>query len=169
MVLLFCTILFKSLVPIDTDAGKHDFHLSKSEIFYNRSNQSLEVSLHLFIDDLEAGIQNAGMNNPYISTTKELDAADSLISVYLDQHFSILVDGHRVEFNFLGKEDSNDLIAIWCYLEGENVINPKRVTLQNNLLTEIFADQKNIVAFKSDTKQEFLLFDLKKQEATIDL
>lgn len=147
----------------------HDFHLSKSEIFYNKSNKSLEVSLHLFIDDLEMAIQNAGMENPYISTDKEMDSADSVISAYLNQHFSILVDGNRIQFTFLGKEDSNDLIAIWCYMEGENVINPKNITLRNSLLTEVFDDQKNIVAFRSDSKQEFLLFDLKKQEATISL
>ena len=147
----------------------HDFHLSKSEIFYNSDNQSLEISLHLFIDDLEVAMQNAGMSNPYIATGKEVPDADSLIAQYLNEHFGVLANGEEVRFNFLGKEDSEDLIAIWCYLEGEGVKNPKEITLLNKLLIEVFDDQKNIVAFKSATRQEFLLFDTKKQEAIIQV
>ena len=147
----------------------HDFHLSKSEVFYNTVNQSLEVSLHLFIDDLEVAMQNAGIDQTYIATSKEIENADSLISQYLNDHFSIIVDGRQIQFNFLGKEDSDDLLAIWCYLEGEQVANPREIQIKNKLLVEVFDDQKNIVAFSSEKKQEFLLFDLKKQVATIDL
>lgn len=150
-------------------ADRHDFHLSKSEVYYNRVNQSLEVSLHLFIDDLEVAMQNAGIDETFIATSKEIENADSLISQYLNDHFSITVDGKEIEFNFLGKEDSDDLLAIWCYLEGEQVTNPREIQIKNKLLVEVFDDQKNIVAFSSEKKQEFLLFDLKKQVATIAL
>jgi hypothetical protein len=98
-----------------------------------------------------------------------VENADSLISSYLTHHFNIAVDGRNVEFNFLGKEDSDDLIAIWCYLEGQEIINPKEIKIQNKLLVDLFDDQKNIVSFRSIKKKEFLLFDLKKQEATITL
>ena len=147
----------------------HDFHLSKSEVYYNRINQSLEVSLHVFIDDLEVAMQKSGIDQTYIATSKEIENADSLISQYLNDHFSIAVDGRRIQFNFLGKEDSDDLLAIWCYLEGEEVTNPREIQIKNKLLVEVFDDQKNIVAFSSEKKQEFLLFDLKKQVATITL
>ena len=169
MISTFLVTFLMIYAPSPAHTDLHAFHLSKSEIYYNKNNLSFEISLHLFIDDLEEAMKNAGMVNPYISTSKEIPDADSLISVYLDEHFSLIADGQKINFNFLGKEDSEDLIAIWCYLEGEEVENPKEITLQNKLLVEVFDDQKNIVAFRSEKKQEFLLFDIKKQEATIQL
>jgi hypothetical protein len=167
--LIYLSTFFHLIWNQSSGAVIHAFHLSKAEVFYNENNRSLEISLHLFIDDLEAAMQNSGIPNPYISTSKEVENADSLISSYLTHHFNIAVDGRNVQFNFLGKEDSDDLIAIWCYLEGQEIINPKEIKIQNKLLVDLFDDQKNIVSFRSIKKKEFLLFDLKKQEATITL
>lgn len=161
--------LLPGLMAAPVNTGLHDFHLSKAEIHFNAESQSLEISLHLFIDDLELAIRNQGMANPYISTSKETANADSLISVYLNQHFKIEVDGKLVNLHFLGKENSDDLLAIWCYLEGEQIADPRTIKLQNRLLVELFDDQKNIVAFRSARKKEFLLFDARKLEATIVL
>lgn len=166
---LFLTLAWIFLISGTGSDAMHDFHLSKSDIHYNEDSHTLEISLHLFIDDLELAIQNQGMDNPFISTSKEVSHADSLIANYLEKHFSVEVNGQKINFNFLGKENSDDLIAIWCYLEGENIPDPQVIKLENRLLIEIYDDQKNIVAFRSTRKKEFLLFDLKRQQATINL
>jgi hypothetical protein len=168
-VFIFLSVFFQPLWNPSPGESMHAFHLSKAEVFYNENNRSMEVSLHLFIDDLEAAMQNSGYPNPYISTSKEVENADSLISHYLTQHFGMAVDGSTVHFDFLGREDSDDLLAIWCYLEGKEISTPKEIKMQNKLLIDLFNDQKNIVSFRSARKKEFLLFDLKKQEATITL
>ncbi|NND32051.1 MAG: hypothetical protein HKN76_05620 [Saprospiraceae bacterium] len=147
----------------------HDFHLSKTEVHYNEENESLEISLHIFIDDLELAMIQSGMENPNFSTSKEHIKADSLLGAYLTHHFSVIVDGQKVVFDFLGKEYGEDLTAFWCYLEGQNITSPKKIKLQNRLLLDLFDDQKNVVAFTSAKKKEFMLFDHKKQEATINL
>ena len=147
----------------------HDFHLSKAEVHYNEQNQSLEISLHIFLDDLEDGMMQIGMENPNFSTSQEHPKADSLLYVYLASHFAAIVDDQKISFDFLGKEDGEDLTAIWCYLEGKNVPPPKKIEIENTILVDLFDDQKNIVAFTSPMKKEFLLFDLKKQKATIKL
>jgi hypothetical protein len=156
------------MLPAEID-GLHDFHLSKAEVHYNEVNQSLEVSLHLFLDDLEDGMIKNGMENPNFSTSQEHPQADSLLNVYLESHFAAVIDDQKISFTFLGKEDGEDLTAIWCYLEGKNIPPPKKIELENKILVDLFEDQKNIVAFTSKQKKEFLLFDLKKQKATINL
>ena len=169
---MFITILYFISIfisPLLFNDFFHDFHLSKAEVHYNEQNQSLEISLHIFVDDLELAMIELGMENPNFSTSYEHVKADSLLAAYLADHFSVTVDGHRVNFTFLGKEDGEDLTAIWCYLEGKNIPSPKRIRVQNRLLLDLFDDQKNIVAFTSATKNEFILFDHKKQEITIKL
>ncbi len=154
------------LVP---DSELHDLHLSKAQVHYNVQSESFEVSMHIFIDDLELAMQEANLENPRIATNREHEKADSLIHVYLDKHFSVVADGKKVNFEFLGKEDSDDLLAIWCYLEGTQIPKPDQLSIANRILVDLYDDQKNILAFTSDFRKEFFMFDDKKTELTIDL
>ena len=160
-------IAFGTLGP--SPSVLHDFHLSKTEVHYNVHNQSLEVTLHIFIDDLELAMGQLGMDSVYISTHRERADADSLIHQYLKTAFAVEVDGQPVTFSFLGKEESEDLIAIWCYLEGLHVSDPKEVVIRNSVLTEIYEDQKNMVSFTTNQIRKFFLMDDEVQEAQIRL
>ena len=60
---------------------------------------------------------NYGFDSLYICTEKEAESAEGLIAEYLKNNLVISIDDEVVEFEFLGKEISDDLIAVWCYLE----------------------------------------------------
>ena len=47
----------------------------------------------------------------------------------------------------MGKEINNDDF-IYCYLESDEVLNPKEITIKNTLLIEVFDDQANAVYLK---------------------
>ncbi|MFT7603922.1 MAG: hypothetical protein ACI8VT_001490, partial [Saprospiraceae bacterium] len=62
-------------------------------------------------------------------------------------------------FEFIGKEQSEDLQAVWCYLEVTNIKFFNSIEVTNSLLMEVFEDQKNIVHIKApDNKQGYFLF-----------
>ncbi|MBX2814920.1 MAG: hypothetical protein KTR24_02940 [Saprospiraceae bacterium] len=147
----------------------HELHLSKALVNYNRDAQALEVSLQIFIDDLELAMKAEGIDGLHIATTKESADADQEIASYLEHYFAVFVDGNRVPFSFLGKETSEDLMAIWCYLEAEDIARPAQLEITYRLLLDVYDDQKNVVTFMADSTREFFLFDQKEFTGIIDL
>lgn len=162
-------LLILSFLLSQERSAIHDIHLSQGEIHYNTSRKSLEVSLHIFRDDLELAIEAAGHQNPKLTSVQEHENADSLIALYLEESFQILIDNKKVKFSFLGREDSADLLAVWCYLEGENIEDVKELKLVNHILLNLYDDQKNIVAFTGPAKKRVILFDDGKREEVIQI
>ena len=79
------------------------------------------------------------------------------------------MNGENVDYTFLGKEVSEDLQAVWCYLEIENINSIKELKIKNQLLTSLFDDQKNIVSITStaEGRKGYFLFDKKTFEDTV--
>lgn len=147
----------------------HDFHMSKTEVNYNASDRTMEVSLHIFIDDLESAILQDVGDSLFFATSKEHPQADQYIANYLNNHFIIEVDGQAIPLTYLGKEESPDLLAFWCYLEGVDVPTPNSVSLSNDVLTEVFDDQQNMVVFTSPGFRKFQLLNKAKPKTTLNL
>ena len=65
-------------------------------------------------------------------------------------------DNIKYQPNFLGSEDKNDLII--CYLEIEKIPISDSIKIENNILFDLFLDQKNIIHVKKNNeKQSFIL------------
>ncbi|MDX1665854.1 MAG: DUF6702 family protein [Saprospiraceae bacterium] len=147
--LLFCTSAFL-----------HDIHISKGLVEYNEAENALQITLHIFVDDLEDAIRlKHGHENLQIGTEKEHPEAEIYIEEYLRETFSLTVDGEKRSFTLLGKELSDDYMAVWCYLEISEVPPFKKLTLHNSILMDLFDDQSNIVTVKGpDGKRSGSLF-----------
>ncbi|MCO6478402.1 MAG: hypothetical protein J5I94_17360 [Phaeodactylibacter sp.] len=140
-------------------SGDHDFHVSKCLVEYNEGERALQMSLHLFIDDLEEALRRQGKDNLFICTRKEDQQAETYIYRYLQQNFRFEVDGKERDYVFIGKEVSEDLAAVWCYLEITGVSSLKELKVNNSILMEVFDDQKNLVSVNGPgRKQGLLLF-----------
>ena len=151
-------------------AAVHEFHLSKSTINYNTADGSLQITMHIFIDDLEVALAEKGVSKLYIGTEKEDTTADLHISEYIAEHFKLKGDDKSLQPQFLGKELSKDLAAIWCYMEVTLDQELEQMDISHNLLMEVFADQKNVITIKKDKKRaDDLLLDLSDFEAKVKL
>ena len=150
-------------------AADHEFHMSKCEIAFNEAEQAIQISLHLFIDDLETALAAKGVSNLYICTDKEDAEAEQHIAEYLQETFALQVDGKGVTYSFLGKEPSEDLEGIWCYLEIETTSSIQELNVRNQILTKAFDDQRNIVSItKSGVgRMGYFLFDKDSFEDTV--
>ncbi len=147
----------------------HEFHISKTLIEYNEKENALQFTLHIFIDDLEEALRQQGADKLFICTEKEAEKADDYIYKYLQQKLKIKVDDKAVEYTFVGKEVSEDLVAVWCYLEIENIDSFSKLYIKNNTLVETFDDQKNIISVSGPNKQKgYLLFNQAKSEETLE-
>ncbi|MCI4671381.1 MAG: hypothetical protein MRZ79_24785 [Bacteroidia bacterium] len=133
----------------------HPFHLSTTEIFFNQDQKTLEISLKLFVDDLDDGLEKAGFGKMDLGTSKENENADIFLYKYLLDNFELAVDNKPRKFSFIGKEYEKGNV-VWCYLEVKGVKRMSSLYLRNHILTEVFSDQQNIVHVKKDSKTKSL-------------
>ncbi len=145
------SLLFLVFSSLSFQAELHEFHFGKFEIEHNEENRSLEIAMYLFLDDLEEGItKQEGLEKLYLCTEKETQEATQEMIDYLSSNFVISHKEEKLPMQFIGKELSEDLTAVWCYLEIDLPDHTDQISLSNSILMELFEDQKNLVRFKSD-------------------
>jgi hypothetical protein len=163
--LFFSLILLGVLLP--GEISDHKFYVSKCLIEYVEEEQSIQVTLHLFLDDLENALKKRGAGDLFLCTSKEEAEADSLVAQYIAQKLSLNIEGEPIELNFLGKEISDDFAGVWCYLEALHIQAPKKLEVSNKILTEMFDEQQNIVSIRYEGKKEnYFLFTKDKYSET---
>ncbi len=141
------------------NSGNHKFHVSKCLIEYQVQEKSLQISLHIFIDDLEIALENLGATNLHLCTAKENPKSEEYLFKYLKEKFKVEINRQPVDFQWIGKEISDDLAGVWCYMEVSNVEKFNSLQVANKVLLDIFDDQKNIVRIKGPNgKEGFLMF-----------
>lgn len=116
----------------------HPFFVSVTEVRHNEKSRALEVSTRIFYDDLEEALATTSGSKVDILQPTNREKVNRLLSDYLQQHLQVSVDGKPVSLRFLGYEIDND--AAWCYLEGPEVRQVKRLDIRNEVL---FAERRS--------------------------
>lgn len=157
-ILLFCLALLWNY-DINTVLSLHAFHISKTDMVFKPAEKSVQITMHIFIDDLESALENQGSSKLFIGTEREKQEANNLVFNYLQNNFSIQLNGKKVNCEWVGKETTQDKQALWIYLEIKNIREVRNISVDNRVLTEVFADQKNIVQVNIPSKKQgyFLL------------
>lgn len=148
--------------------GEHPFYVSNTIAHYNEETATIQISSHIFLDDLEKGIhQKSGVWIKY-GSANESPKADSLIYDYLSSKMQWHLMDTLVHFNFIGAEMSEDFSALWCYLESPEIASGKaKLDIDNQLLMEVYDDQKNIVHFNMPDEDHYFLFRNAAQRETM--
>jgi hypothetical protein len=157
-ILLYVLLAF---LPSWLSAGNaHDMHISVCELRWNEESGAFEVSIKVFIDDLERALNKDGAPGLFIGTPKELKEADNFIASYLQKHFRIDIDGTRLSPEFMGKEISEDFLAVWCYVQFPARVSPgKKCKISNDILLDMFDDQRNIMDIRmSKSHKDYTIF-----------
>jgi hypothetical protein len=162
-------ILLSFLLP-SLFSSVHDFHISRTEVNFDTASKDLQLSMHIYIDDLEDALSKTGVKDLHLCTPKESLNANIAIANYLNTKFVVTVDGKILQPTWIGKEASKDLQAVWCFQEISTSSAPKSITIKHNLLIEIFNDQKNMLEFTIDGKRKsYIIFDEDKITETFSL
>ncbi len=140
-------ILFSVLTLSLLSFAMHKYYVSITEAAYNVESEKFEISVKFIGHDLEGALEEAGAPNLYLGTEKEHEKADYYLEQYINQRLHMIVDGESLNCKFIGKEINNDDF-IYCYLESNKIASPKKITIKNTLLTEVFNKQANTVYLK---------------------
>jgi hypothetical protein len=149
------------LIALLGGAPVHDYHVSKTNLRYVADRQQLQVEMHLFVDDLEGAMQEAGAPRLRLGTPNEHAESERYLVSYLEKHFGVEWNGKPLSPTLVGYELDDDMHGLWIYLAVDD-LSPatEQVTVQNSVLTEYYADQKNIVKlYRDDERVATLLLD----------
>jgi len=150
--------LFLLLLPLVAFTVAHKFYVSVTNISYSEKDQSLQITSRIFIDDFEAVLLERYGFESHLATDTESKQANEYIEKYLKTKFLMFIDGKQRKYNFLGKKYDNDIMI--CYLEVPELAidEVKSIEVQNELLTDLYDEQQNVVHFKiKGKKKSFVL------------
>jgi SpoU rRNA methylase family enzyme len=132
----------------------HPVHISLTEVQHNPAAGTLELSHRIFIDDLEAAIEQQYNVKTYLASNKEVPDAGKYIRAYVEQRFLLYVDGKPARFQVIGSEYETDVV--WVYAEVGQVGQAKQFRVVSKLLLELFDDQTNIVSIRAHQQKKSL-------------
>ncbi len=136
----------------------HKFYVSVTNMVYSEKNESFQITSRIFIDDLEEVLEERYGINAELATAKEADISDAYIEKYFKAKFAIELNGEIAQYSFLGREYDNDVIICYLELTAVKFSDLKSISIQNEILTDLFEEQQNIVHLKwKGQKKSFVL------------
>jgi hypothetical protein len=109
----------------------HQFHVSKATLRYVPEREQVQLEFHVFLDDLEKALEEAGSPRLYIGTDEEMPQAPRYIAAYLAKHFKLTWNGTELPVGMLGYELSDDLQALWIYAQAKTREDLQSISVQN--------------------------------------
>ena len=125
-------------------AAAHKYYTSLAQVEYNDADKSVEVSLRVFADDLEAALTRRAGRSVTLDRTKDVDR---LVLAYLRDTFEIKNRaGERKALRWVGMELRAGVA--WLYFEAEMPEGLAGARLRDHVLFELFPRQVNTVSVR---------------------
>ena len=156
LLLLFAVLFLSSF-------SAHKFYVSVTQIDYVSNKKRIEITHRIFIDDLEKGLTKKYNKKVNLTSTKELPEAEELIKSYLKEKIKVSINKKPQNIEFLAREVEGDVLILYTKIAVSKKINTFEI--YNSLLTEVYADQQNIVHTNiNSNKKSILLTNTELQE-----
>lgn len=152
----FKYLIILAVIPLLAFTTAHKYYVSITQIDYVKEKQSVQVITRLFVDDLERLIRTRYDETVTLAAKNEPEKVNQYIEKYVSEKMSIKINGKQAKMVFLGKEYENDIV--YCYFEIEKVASIKTFEIRNQVLFDLFSEQKNIVRTNiNDENNSFIL------------
>jgi len=126
----------------------------------------MEITIKFAIQDLEISLDNTELR---IGTLNEKKSSEEIIKNYFKNHLNIYGDNKIINYEWVGKEISDNLHDIYIYFEILNFNQNdklKSLILENTIFIETTHNQSNIVLIEFEDNDYNLTFtkDLTRQK-----
>lgn len=146
--------LFLFFLPLLAFTVAHKFYISVTNVGYSEKDDSLQIITRVFLDDMNAVLKERYGIDSKLGTKKESNLDQEYFEKYLRSKFVVEIDGKNVDYTLIGKKYDTDMLI--CYLEVPkiNLPNISSIAIINELLTDLFDEQQNVVHFKVKGKKK---------------
>ena len=134
----------------------HKFYVGVFQIDYFKEKKDVQITARLFIDDLEKALHKKHNKHFYITTKDEVADANSYIAMYLQDKLKIKINNKIQTIQFLTKEQEDNIVI--CYLKINFKDNIQDLEITNNVLSDIFNEQQNLLHLNINGNKKTILF-----------
>ncbi|OYW76820.1 MAG: hypothetical protein B7Z37_07100 [Verrucomicrobia bacterium 12-59-8] len=141
----------------------HSVHTSTAEAEYNGKTKKLEVSLTVFVSDLELALVRQSERKLRMDKTPAAEF-DAEIQAYLAKNFVVTDTAGKVaKMEWVGRamdaeSAKSDDPAVTLFFEVEMPEGVRGLTLRHAVFQDLFKDQMNLLYLRGDLNQEELRF-----------
>ena len=134
----------------------HKYYVSLCEVEFVEEQKSVQITLGVFIDDLELTLNKIHNKQLNLATKQETANIDTYYQEYLTQHLIVTINNTLKEYDYIGKEYDGDVVRF--YVEITNIDQLNTIEISNSILFNNFNSQQNIVKIKANnTHKTFYL------------
>lgn len=134
----------------------HKFYVGVFQVDYFKEKKAVQITARLFIDDLEKALHKKHNKHFYITTKDEVPDANSYIAKYLEEKLKIKINNKIQTIQFLSKEQEENIVI--CYFKINFKDNIKELDITNNVLSDVFSEQQNLVHLNINGNKKTILF-----------
>ena len=144
-----------SMILNSAFVSEHKYCVSITNIDHKKDSKAFEISIKLTAHDIEKALESLGELK--LGSEKEPKNTNQILAFYIQKHFSIWINGKQNELNFVGKEVENDE-SLYLYFKSNAPKVLDKVKIINNILSETFPEQENIIYFNSGNIKKNFIF-----------
>ena len=137
----------------------HKYYISLCEIDFIEDKKSIQITLGMFIDDLEFTLNKDNNTKLSIYTKNEVENIDKYFETYLNANFKLTINNNLTPYQYIGKEYDDDIVRF--YLEVTDITKLKSIEVTNTCLIRDFEDQQNIIKISANKKNKTFYLDKK--------
>lgn len=147
-------VLLLLIVPLLAFTTAHKFYLSVTNVNYSEKDDALQMTSRIFIDDLEQVLFERYEIVGKLATDNESELADEYFEKYLRTKFVIEINGETRPYEIIGRKYDNDVCVFYLEVPKLDFPSLKSIQIQNEILTDLFDEQQNVVHFKINGKKK---------------
>ncbi len=146
------------LLPLFAFTTAHKFYVSVTNVGYSEKDDALQITTRIFIDDLESVLKERYDIEGKLSDENESELSKQYLEKYLRTKFVVEINGEPRPFEYIGKKYDNDVMIFYLEIPELDFPQVKSIQIQNEVLTDLFDEQQNIIHFKiKGKKKSFVL------------
>jgi len=144
----------------------HPLHLSVSNVDFNDRRDRINISVKIFIDDIQDAIYKS--SGEQLKIVDDCLRCDSLIDNYVRDNFKLYFGPDSlINLEFL-KIQQNDEAIFVEYISGK-FKNDGYLIIRNSILNDLYEDQKNLVFVADKERNTGFTLDKKNTDFKYDL
>ncbi|WP_139959648.1 DUF6702 family protein [Flavicella sediminum] len=143
----------------------HKYYMSITQINFVAEQKALQITSRVFIDDLQTELNDRLKTEIELATEREPKNIGKIYQDYLSKNLAFIVNDSLVPFQYIGSEYQNDQVVF--YLEVTAISNLKKIEISNQLLTQTFDEQNNIVKVNAFNKNKSFILDNRNSKCLI--